>query len=107
MYTDVFAITQRGCDSTEVDEVKKMMQIEDEEKAINYVIDDFDNQMLVRTMRSRMFQKAYEMYLIEKGTFNEVDRYCTLHAKVAVVSNGKLICFEQMLPPLRWKKVDK
>jgi hypothetical protein len=74
-------------------------------KSIHDVIDDFDNQTLLRTMRSKMFQEAYEEYLMEAGTLTEIERYCVLHAKVAIISNGELTRFDTLeLPQGWWRK---
>lgn len=71
-------------------------------KSIHEVIDDFDNQSLLRTMRSKMFQEAYEEYLKDGGTFTEIGRYCTLHAKIAIINDGKIVRFEPLGLPQGW-----
>jgi hypothetical protein len=73
-----------------------------EMKSIHDVIDDFDNQSLLRTLRSKMFQEAYEEYLMEAGTLSEVERYCMLHARVAIISNGEIIRFDVLELPKNW-----
>lgn len=77
-----------------------------EMKHIHDVIDEFDNQTLLRTMRSKMFQQAYEEFLVEAGSLNEVERYCMLHAKVAIINDGKLLRFEDLDLPKNWWRRD-
>jgi len=81
--------------------------METTDRWIDGMMDDIDARTLMRTMKSKLFQKAYEEYLMEEGTVKEVERYCLLHAKAAVMSDGKLVRFDAMdLPDGWWRRED-